>query len=475
MSTENAPHQAPKSGNFIFRTLRTASTRLLDLPSRYGLHLLIAARMPIDQVGAFYITFAVFTLASGFGRLGMDRTITKEVAASLGRDQVETARKTIRRGASQIILQSTVIALVLAALAKPIALYILHKPELTIPLVISAFIMIPQNIANAVAGALAGLHRVATSDMIYQWLWPGIFCIVGIVIPLNVTRALMLIFASMSVAAILGSIILWKVLPRKKPQTEPAVVPPLFHLSLSFFTLDLMQLAIGSAPSFALGIVASTTEVGRYALAWRIVLALNLLVAAIGSIVSPQFARAYAQQDWKSLRRTAANAVGLTLALSGLPMLLLVLNPALFLRPFGSAYLPAVPALRILLIGQAALILCTSVPELLGMTGHAKPLMRSNMISMTVLIIGLAILSPHFGDVGAAIATAITMIVNAVGVSMAARRDLKFVPLFEFYRTARERLRGELKPAVASDMPSSSDVQEMVNSVEASAEISRIS
>ena len=441
---------AAKSGNFILKSMRTASTRLLDLPSRYGLHLLIAARLPIDQVGAFYITFAVFTLASGFGRMGIDRTITKEVAAALGRDLPETARRTIRKGAIQILLQSVSISLLLALLAKPIALYILHKPELTLPLILSAFIMIPQNAANAVAGALAGLHRVATADMIYQWLWPGLFCIAGILIPLTVTRALILIFIAMAIAAVVGTAILLRVLPRERTQSEPATVAPLFHLSLSFFTLDLMQLAVGSAPSFALGIVASTTEVGRYALAWRIVLAMNLLVAAMGSIVSPQFARAFARNDWHQLRRTAANAVGLTLAVSGLPMLLLVLNPAVFLRPFGPAYLPAVPALRILLIGQAALILCTSVPELLGMTGHAKPLMRSNMISMGVLLVGLAAFTPHFGDVGAAIATAITMIVNAIGVSLAARRDLKFVPLFEFYRDAKARLRGELRPVVVS-------------------------
>src|ERR1700755_2026070 len=91
---------------FLKRTLATTSTRLLDLPTRYGLHLLVAARLPIDQVGAFYIVFSVMTLASGFGRLGVDRAMTREVAAALGRDLPGTARRIVRRGFMLSLLNS---------------------------------------------------------------------------------------------------------------------------------------------------------------------------------------------------------------------------------------------------------------------------------------------------------------------------------------------------------------------------------
>jgi O-antigen/teichoic acid export membrane protein len=232
-----------------------------------------------------------------------------------------------------------------------------------------------------------------------------------------------------------------------------------------------VQLAISSAPSFILGMVASTTEVGQYALAWRIVLVLNLLVSAMGAIASPQFARASAIGDRDGLRRTAVQSVGLTFGLSFLPTLLLAINPAFFLSRFGTAYLPAAPALRILLIGQGAMILCATVPEMLGMTGHARSLMKINISSLITLLVGLGLLTPKFGDVGAAGATALTMLLNAIGVTLAARRDLGLVPLLAFYEDARLRLRQALQPATASDSPSLSGIQVSPSSIEASSEL----
>ncbi len=459
-----APPATPDS--FIRRSLGTASTRLLDLPSRYGLHLLIAARLTINDVGAFYIVFAVMTLASGFGRLGIDRALTREVAAALGLDKPQTARRIVRRVYLVTLAQSGAISAVLALLARPIALHILHKPDMTLPLMLGALTILPQNLGQAAAGALAGLNRVALSQMIYQWLWPGLFCMTALAMPLNVTRALLVIAAALCLNATIGTVLMLRVLPVRHPEKTSIVIPPLFHLGLSLFSLELVQLLLSSAPSFVLGIVASTVEVGRYAVAWRIVLALNLLVSAMGAIASPQFARAAAQGDHGLMRKVASNSVGLTLALSGFPVVLLALNPAFFLSRFGPAYVPASPALRVLLIGQFVMILCTTVPELLGMTGHAKSLMRINVVCMAVLLLGLAAFSPHFGAAGAAAATAITMIANAIGVSFAARRDLGIIPLADSYRDARAAIQRALRPATPAEMPLATRIDALTGSAE---------
>ena len=57
--------------------LVTAATRLIDLPCRYGMHLLIALRLPLSEVGAFYIVYGVMTIAGGLGRIGVDRALTR--------------------------------------------------------------------------------------------------------------------------------------------------------------------------------------------------------------------------------------------------------------------------------------------------------------------------------------------------------------------------------------------------------------
>ena len=456
------PSSSSSRAGALTRSLATASTRLLDLPTRYGLHLLIAARLAISDVGAFYIVFSVMTMASGLGRLGVDRAMTREVAAALGRDMPNTARRIAWRGMRLTLLNSAAITAALILLAKPVAIYILHKPAMAIPLAIGAVSIFPQNIANAAAGVLAGLGRVATSQMIYQWLWPGLFCAGALLFPLTVQRTLLLIVGAMVLNAVLGVALMLRVLPVRHEQGA-IVVPALGRLGAQLFSAELLQLAISSAPPFILGIVASTVEVGLYALAWRIVLMLNLLVSAMAAVASPQFAAASAIGDTPTLRRVAMQTVGVTTVLSVLPTLLLAINPIFFLSRFGAGYAAAAPALRVLLLGQLSLILCAGVPELLGMTGHARTLLKINAVSLVVLLIGLGILTPHFADTGAAAGTALAMLVNAIGVSVAAKRDLQLVPLLNFFQDGRGELRRRLQPATPEDAPGADSIVDTEN------------
>ena len=461
--TPDTASSAASRAGALTRSLATASTRLLDLPTRYGLHLLVAARLAISDVGAFYIVFSVMTMASGLGRIGVDRAMTREVAAALGRDMPNTARRIAWRGMRLTLFNSAAITVALALLAKPVAVYILHKPAMAIPLAIGAISIFPQNIANAAAGVLAGLGRVATSQMIYQWLWPGLFCAGALILPLTVQRTLLLIVGAMVLNAVLGVALMLKVLPVRHQEQGAIVVPPLARLGAQLFSAELLQLAISSAPPFVLGIVASTTSVGQYALAWRIVLMLNLLVSAMAAVATPQFASASATGDTATLRRVAMQTVGVTVVLSILPTLLLAINPIFFLSRFGAGYAPAAPALRILLLGQLTLILCAGVPELLGMTGYARKLLKINAISLVVLLVGLATLTPHFAAAGAAGGTALAMLVNAIGVTLAARRDLQLVPLLNFFQDGRGELRRRLQPATPNDAPTVADIVDTEN------------
>ena len=149
----------------------------------------------------------------------------------------------------------------------------------------------------------------------------------------------------------------------------------------------------------------------------------------MAAIASPQFARAHAQRDNEALTRISAQMVRLTTALSILPFLALAIYPEFFLTRFGAGYAAAAPILRILLAGQGALVLCTALPELLGMAGFARLLMKINLVSLTVLLAGLAYLSRRYGSEGAATATAVTMALNGIAVSIAVKRRFGFIPL----------------------------------------------
>ena len=77
-------------------TILATGLRMIDLPCRYGMHVLVALKMPLGDVGAFYIVFGLVTLAAGFGRLGIDRATTREMARQMAQGNSASAARAMR-------------------------------------------------------------------------------------------------------------------------------------------------------------------------------------------------------------------------------------------------------------------------------------------------------------------------------------------------------------------------------------------
>lgn len=438
--TQTAP--ASSGASIVRGSLISLGVRLLDLPSRYGFHLLVAAALGVIQTGNFYIVFSTMVALAGFGRLGIDQALTRQIAMDMASGRAHAVRPAIRRALTLVVLASVTVSVLLAASAALLAQHVLKKPELAGPLVLGALAFVPQNVGGALAGALAGLQRVGLSQMIYSWLWPAIFCVVAIPLELaggmTVAHALMLIAASFALAALVGAVLLKRALaavPAAAPAAVPAIgasandAPHLVKPGLSLFALEFTKLLITSAPAIVLGIVATSRETGLFALAWRLALVVNLLISGVTGMAAPRFASLYARRDLEGLQRSAAQAVGIVLCLALPFTVCMLLFPERLLALFGAGYGAGAAALRVLAIGQLAAACFTAMPELLGMTAHTSVLYRINFCSVAVLLIGLAVLAPLGGSVGAAAAASLAVAVNGAIAAWAAHRLLGVAPL----------------------------------------------
>ncbi len=456
--------------------LVTTATRLIDLPFRYGMHVLIALRLTLTEVGAFYIVFGTMTFVSGLGRIGIDKALTREMARVLARGDTESARASMIRAFGIVTLYSLAITAIAAAIAWPLATYVLHKPAMAPLFLVGALIVLPQNLTIVSAGALAGLHRVTLSQIVYTWLWPAAFCAMALLLPMSDFNALAAVAVSMVVSLVIGGGLLFASLPRRSRGRDVLPVPPapLLGTGLSLFSLEVVQLLISAAPTFALGVVAETADAGLYSIAWRVVLVIYMFVGSVASMVAPRFARLYALGDDAGLRHEAARAIGYTFALAGLPIIVVTLESARILALFGPSFVAATTTLRILLIGQLAAALSTTSPELLGMTGYAKSLFKVNTAALAVLLVGLALFARPWGADGAAIAVTLTMVFNAVGVTIVVKRKLGFVPLGALYASLRGREPAVIHHPAATADPSASGIEAIAGIEEARAELSRM-
>ncbi|MEM5446556.1 lipopolysaccharide biosynthesis protein [Paraburkholderia guartelaensis] len=435
--SEAGEAQMPASqtgGSMIRGSLVSLGVRLLDLPSRYGFHLLIAAMLGVVQTGDFYIVFSTMVALAGFGRLGIDQALTRQIAMDLAAGEARAVRPAIHRALWLVLLASTAMSIALGAGAFAFAYDVLKKPELAWPLALGALSFVPQNLGAAMAGALAGLQRVGCSQMIYSWLWPAIFCAVAIPLGLthgmSVASTLMLIAASFTLTALTGAFLLRRFLAGVPGGAQaPGEPPRLLKAGLPLFTLEFTKLLITSAPAIVLGIVASSRETGLFALAWRLALVINLLISGVTGMAAPKFASLFARNDRHGLDKSAAQAAGLVLCLALPAALCMLLFPEHLLRLFGPGFGGGAAALRVLALGQIAAACFTAMPELLGMTAHTSVLYRINLYSVAVLLVGLAAFAPLGGSVGAAAAASLAIAVNGALAAWAAHRLLGVLPL----------------------------------------------
>lgn len=408
------------------------SVRLIDLPSRYAFHLIVAAQLGVAAAGGFYIVFSATMLAAGFGRLGVDRALTRAVARAVELGDPGGARAAIGKAFRTVLPVAAAVSGVLLLLSAPVAQHILDKPDLARPLALGAATIIPLTVGVIAGGALAGLHRLGLSLMVYSWLWPALFCVAALVVPLDIGRALLTIAAATALNAAIALVLLYRHLPPAEP---PAKAPePLLRTGIALFSSEVVQLLLGYAPALVLGIVASDGDVGLYALAWRFALAINLLVSTVAAISAPRFAALYARGDRTALERAAGGAVGFVVVLGIVPVIAMLALPREMLGLIGPGFEAAAPTLRWLVAGQVAALLCTGSAELLGMTDHAATLQRINLATLGILVAALSALGSVWGSEGAAIATALTIAGNSAALNLAVRRHLGFVPLFAMLR-----------------------------------------
>ena len=404
----------------------SVAVRLIDLPSRYGFHLLVAARLGVAQAGDFYIVFSLMTLLAGLGRIGIDKAMTREVAVARAENRQGDVRRIILRGYLLILCASALVAIALAMAANPLATWILDKPDLAYPILLGALAIVPQNLSTAVGGALAGLKRIGFSQMIYSWLWPLLFCGVTWLIPGGVSNTLLLIAACFAAAAIIGTLLVLHFADPAEPTGAPQA--HLLRPGLSLFTLELTQLAISSVPALILGMTADSAHVGLFAVAWRVALLTNVLISGVASMAAPTFAGLHASGDRAGLALAARHAVLMGVALTTVPVLAMLAAPELLLGFLGNGFSDGATTLRILAVGQFGAACFTALPELLGMTGHLADLRRVNMVAMIVLLAGCAVLSPFWLNDGAALGITLAILVNGAGAAIAARRVLGIVP-----------------------------------------------
>jgi len=246
---------------------------------------------------------------------------------------------------------------------------------------------------------------------------------------LDAPTVMMATLVSSVVGLTLASLAMRRLRPHIIDDVQPAYDTPTWRrAALPLVIIGAIEALMNRTGVILLGWIADTKNAGIYSLAFNIALVVTLPRIAVNTLFAPVISDLYARSDKETMQVLITRASSWTFCAG------ICIAAALFalaeplLAWFGAGYEAGVPALRILLISQVMAASAGSQLYVMTMTGHERSA-AVLLVSCAMVNAGAsAVLIGMFGLTGAAIGTAVTLVVWNVAMALFLRRRLNLLP-----------------------------------------------
>jgi O-antigen/teichoic acid export membrane protein len=172
------------------------------------------------------------------------------------------------------------------------------------------------------------------------------------------------------------------------------------------------------------GAMIGPEEAGIYNAASRTAALVSFILSAVNAIAAPTIAKLYAEEKHNAMKELAKKIAQYVFWPSFIISLVLVLGSGFILSLFGSEFVEGKTILIILIVGQLVNASVGSVGYFMNMTGNqdqsAKVFGVSAVINILLNIVGIYL----YGAVGAAVATAISMMIWNLWLYVLVKKNL---------------------------------------------------
>jgi O-antigen/teichoic acid export membrane protein len=294
------------------------------------------------------------------------------------------------------------------------AIISLIKPQTVLLLRLLVAASMPLAIANAMLTmalmASGRLGRYNASRLAGPIFYTGTVAILWVAHDLGVFTAFVGWFGSM-VVTILADVALMIGLTTGKPRWSVLVARRSVSYGLRSCVGNVSQYGTLRLDQVMLGAFAGSESLGLYYAVVSIGEALMYLAINTGAAMMAQFGK----RSTAERRHLALITMTLTVFLTAIAAVLLAMFGEIVIRLlFGRAYLPALPALRILLLGMVPLASAQVMSQYFIAIGKAAIFAHAALASLVVTIIGDVLLIPRFRADGAALASVLAYLVLAL-------------------------------------------------------------
>jgi O-antigen/teichoic acid export membrane protein len=409
MSNDAERHALRGSGRALAGTL---AGRAVQFVAMFAFYALAARALAVADFGRVMLGLSLVQLGSVLARRGLDQAL---LAAPQPRALAGFARRQVALGAMLAALCGALVLIAAGWADATTLLLCAALPPAALAQLGTGLLRAEGDVMRGnVAEALQPLAAFAFGALAWWVAWPGAFVLAW------------LLSWGVSLA--------YTTLHARAPAADP--VPAgvargakraLLATGGSMAGVYLLGQVSTTADSVLLGLLASVSEVARYAPAQKIAAAFAFLHSAFTVAASPMLRRYV--HDRILLQRYLRMMARLGTAL-GLPLAVLVLGePGWLPSLFGEAYAAqSGEVLRWLALGTFGLLLTGPLGNVLLGAGHADALLRNTVFGTVLLLVAVALLAPG-GAERAAIGVTLAMLTARATMLLAGWRRLGVQPL----------------------------------------------
>jgi O-antigen/teichoic acid export membrane protein len=214
------------------------------------------------------------------------------------------------------------------------------------------------------------------------------------------------------VALSVSSIAIWMLIPKESRKLSYAIETGKWRKAIYPLTVvGGLQLMYSYIDIIILGFFYSDEDVGVYRAAVQLAMLVVFGLSVINQMLHPYYAKLYAQNKMDKLQKLVTYSSFIIFGIAAIPSLIFIIAGEFVLSNiFGEEYILGAFPLAILTIGQLANSIFGPVGALLNMTGHEEDSKKGMFYSLSINLLLSFILIPLYGAIGAAVSTAVSVI-----------------------------------------------------------------
>lgn len=396
---------------------------------------LLAKKFGNTVSGTYNLCISIITVAIILGKFGLDNALIRFVAIYNNKNKGGTIKK-IDADTTKFSLCISLFLVVLLFVLAPVILKLMNKPYLTRTLRLMILAIIPNCLLNIKISIMKGIKKTQLAlffESCLTSLLNIILLLLGIVIfHIEDTDQIMSTYTIACYLSFIISYIYWIVIKRNynSEEDESYKLKKIIDVALPLLMVASMNYVVSSTDTIMLGFFGSSeADIGLYNYGIKITQLSSMLLVAINSVLGPRFSVLWAEKKKDDIEILMKKTTRVMTALGILFLLGMIIAGKFVVGIFtGWEAVTTSISYKVLLItsvGQFFVLATGPVASLLMMTGYQKVHRNTTVFCAISNIVLNSIFIPMWGLYGAAIASAISLIIKNLYAAYAVYKYLK--------------------------------------------------